>query len=865
MRLSLSLAILVVLGAPTGGAAAAERYKLRVVEAGVYGIAWEDLAAAGLAATSVPSAGLGLSSLGSPVPLWIEDGGDGLFGAGDHVEFVAERLPGEVSYFNDYTPYNVYWLDLDAPSPRRGEVAAAVAGCPPATPTVVRHLERDLLRMRFPGVAHDQADETWYWSRLTYLDDASFELDLDLADRATQDPRPVSLTLSLRGWSSLSRQLADLDEHEVEVLWNDVRVASGRWDNGGGDQRIEVPVVPAETLADTNHLTVRVPRRSTPEGEALVDVVLLNWIELSYLQDTTRVAAQDRLLVEGTGDCFALAADSARRWTAYREDGRRYAADGGASDLGLPSAEDAALWWVADGALRAPAAIQRDRPSDWRSAEHRADYLMIAHASLAAAVEPLAEFHRKRGLAVATIDVEDVYDEFSDGVETPNAIRDFVRHAWETWQPPAPRFVLLVGDASWDSKNPTVVDANYADWTFGLQFRNILEAFPKNESTPYADQAEANIRGLLPTWSAATYQGHAASDNAFVVFGEDGAPSLAIGRLPVLRPEEVETIVAKTIAYASRPPLGPWRTRSLFITNETEHHQNQSEFLAIDLATRGFDIVRVYPLSSETSNEHHTRRLVEAFDEGQLFVHFLGHGGRYIWRTGPPDFKKNHDLFTLEDLDRLAANGKPAIVLSMSCYSAPFDHPNADSIGEKFLRLADKGAAAVIAASWRNAPGRDFSKYLLLELSQPGATVGEALMRAKQQVRATTFRDQYNLLGDPALPVALPSLTLQVEVDAADPRRVHVAVPTPEFDGQAVVEWRGPEGEVLNRETLAVASNAFETALAAAAPEGVTAVSVYVWSDALGVDGFGIADVAAAIDPAPTSAESAAHPSGGPS
>ncbi len=848
-RLSLTLALL-LLGAATGAARAGERFKLRILEAGVYGLAYEELAAAGLTAAGVPSARLGLSSRGRPAPLWVEDGGDGVFGPGDRLEFVAERLPGEVSYFNETTPYNVYWLELDAEAPWHGGEAPAAAGCPPAKARVERHLERDLLRVRFPGVADERTDEIWYWSRLTYLEGAAFELDVDLSDLALRDPEPLALTISLRGWSALPRTLQQLDDHEVEVLWNGLPVASARWDNGRGDQRIEVAELPGRALEPAaNQLTVRVPKRTAAGGEALVDVVLLNWIELGYPRNTTRLAGQDQVVWQApAAACLELPTDPAHGTRAYRTDGRRFTARAGAP-LRVPQAEDPALWLVADDALRSPSAIQRDAPSEWRTTRHRADYLMIAHPSLLAAVEPLAEFHRSRGLAVALIDVEDVYDEFSDGIETPRAIREFVHHAWQDWQRPAPRFVLLVGDASWDSKNPTVVDANYADWAFGPEFKNVLEQFPKNESTPYADHPEANIRGLVPTWPTVTYQGHAASDNAFVVFGEDGAPSLAIGRLPVLRPEEVETIVSKTIAYATRPPLGPWRARSLFITNETQHHQMQSDALAADLALRGFGIVRVYPLSSETSNEHHTRRLIEAFDEGQLLVHFLGHGGRYIWRTGPPDFKKNHDLFTLDDLDRLAPTGKPAIVLSMSCYSAPFDHPNADSIGEKFLRLADKGAAAVIAASWRNAPGRDFSSHLLAELTQPGATVGEALLHAKQRVRARTFRDQYNLLGDPALPVALPSLSLAVEADDERPGVVRVAVPAADFDGQALVEWRGAGGHVLARETLAVTGAAFQTELAAD-PEGdVAAVGVYVWSERLGVDGFGVDDVAGPADP----------------
>jgi len=70
-------------------------------------------------------------------------------------------------------------------------------------------------------------------------------------------------------------------------------------------------------------------------------------------------------------------------------------------------------------------------------------------------------------------------------------------------------------------------------------------------------------------------------------------------------------------------------------------------------------------------------------------VVFNGHGGRYIWRTGWPDLTKNHDLFTLDDLDNLQPTTRLPVVLSLTCYSAPFDHPLADSIGEKLLRIKE--------------------------------------------------------------------------------------------------------------------------------------------------------------------------------
>ena len=58
----------------------------------------------------------------------------------------------------------------------------------------------------------------------------------------------------------------------------------------------------------------------------------------------------------------------------------------------------------------------------------------------------------------------------------------------------------------------------------------------------------------------------------------------------------------------------------------------------------------------------------------------------------------------MKHLDTLADNDRLPVVLSLTCYSAPFDHPTADSIGEKFLRIPERGAIAVFAASWRNSP-----------------------------------------------------------------------------------------------------------------------------------------------------------------
>src|SRR5690606_12915241 len=177
------------------------------------------------------------------------------------------------------------------------------------------------------------------------------------------------------------------------------------------------------------------------------------------------------------------------------------------------------------------------------------------------------------------------------------------------------------------------------------------------------------------------------SDNAFVAFENDiDKPQMAIGRFPVIKPTEVTAIVDKTIDYVENPKMGNWRQSVMFITNDDLAFQKTSDRLAAEVGDMGFSPAKIYPKSSDKDNAKHQQKLMQDFDKGQLLVHFLGHGGRYIWRTGPPDPRKNHDLFTLDNVSELKNAGRLPMVLSMTCYSAPFDNPTEDSIGEKFLR-----------------------------------------------------------------------------------------------------------------------------------------------------------------------------------
>jgi hypothetical protein len=847
--------LLLVLVSTAGIAGAVEpvsAFKVLVLEPGVYRVDFDFLRAAGLESDHVDSRLLSLTNRGRSIPIHVVDGGDGHFESGDYVEFVAERLAGHRSYYDEYSRTNVYRLGVGAADARRMDALevdqeSEAAETQPDALLVRHHWEEDVLRGRFRGRDGVESPEVWYWAKLTHIDPEPFRHEIDLSALQKPARRPVSIRVALRGWSTRPRRPnRKLPDHRVEVFLNETRLGVGEWD-GQDAFTVEIDEVPAETLRPgPNHLALRVPKRKPAEGsDWIIDVVLLNWIEIEFPRDPIIRSTQTTIhLTEDVqpGRPLELLVPQPNPLVIY-SGGFRFETDviGPAPEEGLwrqrflPAPGQKRLYAVQQGGLLGPLAVVADQESDLRNRERQADYLIIAHRSLIDAIEPLAVFHRHRGLSTEVVDVEDVYDEFNHGLPHPRAIRDFVTYAYHEWRPPVPRFVLLVGDASWDPGRETQ-DERYADWTYRP---GESRSFTKNSSTPYR---HPGLRNLVPTWSVETYEGHAASDNWLVsVDGDDDLPDLAVGRFAVTQPAEVAAIVAKTIAYATQSGVGPWRRNLLWITNERPGMQRRSDELAAYASSLGFADLKVYPKPEEPDNVRHQARLREALGRGNLLVHFLGHGGRYIWRTGPPSLKKNHDLFTLEDLDRLAPTSRLPVVLSMTCYSAPFDHPTADSIGEKLLRLEGRGAVAVLAASWRNDPSQKFSKLLIEELTRP-TTVGEAIMRAKRRLGVGGLLvETYNLLGDPAIDIAVPSHRLQVDATATDLGwRVSVSKLPDRFRGQAIVEWLGQNGEGIKSAPVEVSGPRFDITRTPP-PRGATLAEarVYAWDEKQGLDGIG--------------------------
>ncbi len=813
---------------PAPAAAESAAFKIFLADPGIYRISYADLAKAGLKG-DLDSDAMQLTNRDRPIPIYIEDAGDGRFGPGDHFEFVGDRLAGDVTYYNEHSNLNVYRLRYDEdPSTRPARMAAPAGGAPrrsaPVALAVRQHFEHDAILLRFP-TAPDMPQELWFWAKLTQLDPQPFVQPVDLSDLETRDldaehPQPVRITVEIRGWSQPARKAPLLTDHAAEIWFGGKNVASATWNNPEGLQRLTAEV-PASTIAPgKTQIEVRIPVRPNAEtGESLIDVSVLNSIEIVYPRRLDLdLKSPVRVEVPEAAPVATFFVPSGAPFTLYGEAGSRLpgnavarVGEGAGKDrvTFLFPRPEKVIWAVPPSGYASPLAIERDKPSSWATFAEHVDYLIIAHPRLLAAVQPLAEAHRRRGLKVAVVDVEDLYDEWNGGILDPKAIKDFLRHAWRDFPAPHPRFVLLVGDASWDPKNlHSSAEAEGEEYVDSAYNPGHGTEFAKIVSTPYSERGALDHRNLVPTWNYGTFDGHAAGDNWYAdVEGEDLKPELAIGRLPVIEPDEVSAIVAKTVAYLEKPEIGPWRRDVLWVTNEEPVMQGWSDEMARALSPRGFAARKVYPQPQEEGAPvpADQKHLVDALAQGELMVHFMGHGGRFIWRTGPPDWTKHRDLFNLDDLDLLPESRRLPLILSMTCYSAPFDHPTADSIGEKFLRLPKKGAIAVIAASWRNSPYKQMSETLIKNLLTPGWTIGEALAQTKREAHDDEFVKQYNLLGDPALPLALPDPLVLAARPAEGSPLPGVSARRPNGErlaGEATVDWLDENGAVVSTERV---------------------------------------------------------------
>ncbi|MEO1082743.1 MAG: C25 family cysteine peptidase, partial [Acidobacteriota bacterium] len=550
-----------------------------------------------------------------------------------------------------------------------------------------------------------------------------------LDDRAADAHLDLEIHVKLLGWSQAAVGEGS-HQHLVQLRLGGVPVGVARW-NGRLPGDLRVRGVPAAALDSKGRagprLTLKVLPRAQPQsGEPVIDLVYVDWVEIRY-----RVGRLER----GRGPWLVDASDHPS-WLpdAGSERGDRLLSAAGWSASAdprggfrlPPRAEPTEVWIVGGATWQEPRAVNALAPA--APVPEGIDYLMIAPPTLLSGIEPLADRHRRRGLRVAVASTATIFDHHGHGYDETSALRRFVDRVYSG--SPSLRYVLLVGDADW--RRP-----------------------PRSSDRPANPSAGGAGRGLVPAGSFLSAFGPAASDHELAAFTEHEAwPRFAVGRLPVADGSELERVVQKILGHLdaadrSDPNLVSGRGPApgvLMISDRTTPSRRRLELSKERLGETATIVLEPSPPPGSRLDSS----LVAAFDRSPAIVHFNGHGSRHSWQLGDahalgPDF-----FFDREDVARLAPSSSLPVVLSVSCTTAPFDHPSAPSLGEAMLLADGRGAVAFIGASSRLYTVPLFGERIVRRLVA-GGSVGDAFVAAKRELDHVEISWLYQLLGDPAV------------------------------------------------------------------------------------------------------------------
>jgi hypothetical protein len=337
-------------------------------------------------------------------------------------------------------------------------------------------------------------------------------------------------------------------------------------------------------------------------------------------------------------------------------------------------------------------------------------------------VEPLLQHRQEQGLAALAVPLQVVYDQFGGGNVTPEAIRGFLRYSTSNWDP-APRYVLLLGDATYD---------------------------PLGKIYP----VEGNI---LPTFFIETnYGGQTASDILMAQVNDpelDPWPDLAIGRFPARTAAQVETLVEKTLLFEEQLPRADWRNRVLAVADNQEAYFAEDARQFLEGFREPFQPELYAPSPGETGVN---QQISGKITEGVYLLAYFGHGSLKIWGK--------EALYSREDSSGIQNSPDLPLILNFTCLTGLFTHPVETSLAESFLWNPQGGAAAVLAPSSLTLPLNQstLSDEIARALSDPEITrLGDIILSAWRAVPADTpdSRDvmtTFMLFGDPALLIVSP-------------------------------------------------------------------------------------------------------------
>lgn len=729
--------------------------RIKYRSSGMYEVSFEELLAAGVEG---PFDGVSVDALrayyhGEEIPIRIVSA-DGVFGSGDKVYFHGYFVSSIEDDFDEVVLASFNVQGSSSAALRMPTIDANPTGfleSPETSTFAYQNYESDEMEL-FDLPVGDFVDRL-YWTRILrqrgnysgpHPEGSYFDIPLSLSGIDSSSREPVRLKLDVRGRAGLSSNATN----HIVLYMNSIPFEVGDAVFSGSEPQTLYFEIPSNYFfSGTNTLRIQVMADRVPPGD--YDIVDINKLEVGY--------RARRFFKDGVAEVYSKYPNSAISvvgltapvgLTVYDVSRRNQlvsvlsnvsvgSMDGGvtyqALFAGRKVSEETGRYYVAvvDGSYKKPSAFFLNYGASMSLKDPRqgADMIVIGSRALLDAAELLIDHRRRGGLRVAEVSLDQIYSEFGDGRASSHAIRDFIRHAISGWEAPAPQYLLILGDSSFDPKNK-----------FGYG------ADPNAVPIPI-------LKGDFIDFG---------TDHWFVA-DDENIPQLSVGRLPSSRPIDIENYAKKVIAYeaGTRSPTPAKAKAALFVSDletfgEGFAAQNLSLEQSLTSSADHFTSAKIQRVQGQDAALK--AQLISQFADAPLMMTYLGHGGPDRWASA--------GVFTVADAQNLQ-NERLPIISALNCQNSYFydANPASVSIGEALIFNPRGGAIAFWGSTGMTVPPvqvnlqKNFINELGSEIGNglKDLSVGSLLTRSKTSLGAhpshlDTIRS-WTLFGDPALKV----------------------------------------------------------------------------------------------------------------
>ena len=387
--------------------------------------------------------------------------------------------------------------------------------------------------------------------------------------------------------------------------------------------------------------------------------------------------------------------------------------------------------------------------------------LIVTTAPLRARAEELADMHRRyQGLDVLVVTQEEANNEFTAGGPHIMAVRLLAKMLYDR-NPSKFRYLLLYGPSTADNR----AIKSTLDFPTLVCYQNDNPTQAANFVKNYASD---NIYGML-------------ADGYVHSLISSQPTQVAVGRVSARMESQAADYNAKALRWIQNPITPAQYNSGVLISGTLNNNSHISHCLEVerymtdlhpDMSFTHVPLKALYPDAAGTFSPHH-KLIYEALRRGCGYFSYSGHGAI--------NFIQSAELLDTRSALAEEYSCYPFVMLS-SC--AQFTY---DGLGSSLLEtmlLAPRGGAIGGVAACRSVY-LNYNQYTCRAVAEayaalePGARLGDIYLDARRRLLArigstllpTETQElinnmSYNLAGDPALPMYVP--TRSISLDAHD-------------------------------------------------------------------------------------------------